>query len=281
VYARCGWYDACFTSAVEPFFVHLATASHEEAMAATIAAQTQEAQEQLSRYRDLLIRWNQRFNLTAVTDPAEIDQRLIGDTLRLLPALDDALAAWQAGRQRKGDSREFLPPRLIDVGSGAGLPGLVLKIARPELNMLLLEATGKKVGFLEHAILELGLTGITAIHGRAEELAHQPHHRGQFDVVTARAVAALPVLMEICVPFLAVGGHTLFPKGAEIEQELAEGHRAAPLVGARIVGDGPLPTGGGESVTRLVIAVKIAATPDRYPRRSGIPAKAPLGRAGR
>ena len=250
-------------------------------MAATIAAQTQETQEQLSQYRDLLIRWNQRFNLTSVTDPAGIDQRLIGDALRMLPALDDALAAWQAGRRRNSDSHETSPPKLIDVGSGAGLPGLVLKIARPELDIVLLEATGKKVRFLEHAILELGLTGISAIHGRAEELAHQPHHRNRYNVVTARAVAALPILMEICVPLLAAGGHALFPKGAEIEQELAEGHRAAPLVGARIVGDGPLPTGDGESVTRLVVAVKIAPTPDRYPRRSGIPAKAPLGRADR
>lgn len=249
-------------------------------MAAPPAAQSPETQEQLRRFRELLIRWNQRFNLTAVTDAAGIDERLIGDALRMLPALDDALAAWRAGRMRGGaDGADT--PRLIDVGSGAGFPGLVLKIARPELEVVLLEATGKKVGFLEHAIVELGLTGVVAIHGRAEELAHQAHHRARYDIVTARAVAALPVLMELCVPLLAPGGHALFPKGAEIEPELAEGHRAAPLVGARIVGDDPLPTGDGGTVTRLVVAVKIGATPDRYPRRSGIPVKAPLGRDDR
>ena len=256
-------------------------------MVTTIATQTAETQEQLRRFRDLLIRWNQRFNLTAITDAAGIDERLIGDALHMLPAIDDAISAWAAGRRRSADDNEAARPRLIDVGSGAGFPGIVLKIARSALDVVLLEATGKKVGFLEHAILELGLTGITAIQGRAEELAHQPHHRGRYDIVTARAVAALPVLMEICVPFLTDGGHALFPKGMEIEQELAEGRRAAPLVGARLVDDAPLaplaslPTGDGASVTRLVIAVKIGATPDRYPRRSGIPAKAPLGRADR
>jgi 16S rRNA (guanine527-N7)-methyltransferase len=234
----------------------------------------------LRLYRDLLLRWNQRFNLTAITDPAEIDRRLIGDALRMLPAIDDAIAAWKAASRRRVSAElESSFPRLVDVGSGAGLPGLVLKIARPELDVTLIEATGKKVGFLENAIAELGLTRVKAIHDRAEHLATLSHHRERYHIVTARAVASLPVLLELCVPFLEIGGHAIFPKGADIEDELAAGHRAAKLVGARIVSDELLPTRDGDTVTRLIVAVKIEPTPVRYPRRSGVPAKEPLGRA--
>jgi 16S rRNA (guanine527-N7)-methyltransferase len=235
--------------------------------------------QQLRDFRNLLLRWNQRFNLTAVTDPGEVDQRLIGDALRMLPAVDDAIQAWRAGnRRRASDPDEPATPRLIDIGSGAGFPGLALAIARPELEVVLVEATGKKVGFLEHAILDLRLPNATAIHARAEDLGRQPHHRERYHIATARAVASLPALMELCVPFLADGGHALFPKGVEIEQELLAARRAAALVGARVVGDDVVPSGEGETVTRLIVAVKIAPTPDRYPRRAGTPAKDPLGK---
>jgi 16S rRNA (guanine527-N7)-methyltransferase len=128
-------------------------------------------------------------------------------------------------------------------------------------------------------MVELGLTNVKAIHARAEESAHLPHHRERYDITTARAVAALPALMELSVPFLRIGGHGIFPKGADIEDELAAGMRAAKIVGARIVGHEPLPAINGDSVTRLIVAVKIEPTPVRYPRRSGIPVKEPLGRA--
>jgi 16S rRNA (guanine527-N7)-methyltransferase len=240
----------------------------------------EQASNQLRLFRDLLLRWNQRFNLTAITDPGEIDRKLIGDALAMLPAIDDAIDARRAAaRRQQAELETASAARLVDIGSGAGFPGIVMSIARPELEVVLVEATGKKAGFLEHAILELGLTNTKAIHGRAEELARQPRHRARYQIATARAVAALPVLMELCVPFLEPGGHALFPKGGSIESELAAGQRAAALVGARIVSDAVVPSGGGETVTRLIIAVKIEATPDRYPRRSGIPAKEPLGRA--
>jgi 16S rRNA (guanine527-N7)-methyltransferase len=158
---------------------------------------------------------------------------------------------------------------------------LVLKITRPDIDVTLVEATGKKVGFLEHAIRELKLSGTQAIHARSEELAHDRQHRARYDIVTARAVAALPTLLEFCIPFLRIGGHGIFPKGAEIADELAMGERAAPAVGARIVGSELLPTGEGEPVTRMIIAVKIELTPDRFPRRAGVPVKDPLGRVTR
>ncbi len=239
---------------------------------------TAEAQEQLRTFRDLLITWNRRFNLTAIEDPAEIDRRLIGDALRMLPAIDDAIAA-HAVENRNHPTKDS-DPRLIDIGSGAGFPGMVLKICRPEINVTLVESTGKKVGFLDHVMADLGLKSARAIHARAEDLGRDRAHRERYDIVTARAVSSLPALMELCTPFLRVGGHAIFPKGMNIAEELASGERAALLVGARIVSHDPLPATAEESVTRLVIAVKIEPTPDRYPRRAGVPAKDPLGRVG-
>ena len=221
--------------------------------------------DQLARfdtYRRLLLDWNTRTNLTAITDPTEVERRLFLDALLMVPALD--AAAGTAGA------------RLVDVGSGAGFPGLALKIARPRLDVTLVEATGKKVAFLDHAIAELGLRGVIAIHARAEELGRDRAHRDSYDLATARAVASLAALLELCAPLLRVGGHALFPKGPAIAEELAAGRRAAPALGVRILDAAPL----GESGTRLVLIEKTAPTPDRYPRRAGIPAREPLGTEG-
>jgi 16S rRNA (guanine527-N7)-methyltransferase len=214
-------------------------------------------------YRDLLLDWNARFNLTAITDPAEIDRRLFLDALLLLPAVDAV--------SPDGDR----PKRLADVGSGGGFPGLALKIARPELAVTLIEATGKKVAFLEACLDELALDDAVAIHARAEEVGHDPSHRGRYDLATARAVAALPALLELCVPLLRPGGRALFPKGLDLATEIGAGRRAAPLVGARLVANDVLP--GGQ--TTLIVAEKIGSTPSRYPRRPGVPARDPLGTA--
>src|SRR4051794_20360375 len=117
----------------------------------------QQTRAQLAAYRDLLVRWNQRFNLTAIREADEVDRKLIGDALTMLPAVDDAVEAWNAGQ--RGMDVKSKRPRLIDVGSGAGLPGMVIKIARPAIDVTLLEATGKKAGFIDTAIKELGLSG--------------------------------------------------------------------------------------------------------------------------
>ena len=227
------------------------------------------ARRQLRDFRDLLFRWNQRFNLTAVREPEEIDSRLIADALRLLPAIDEELHA----RQGK--------IRLIDLGTGAGLPGLVIKVARPEIDILLVDATNKKIQFVQHVVTELGLRSAATVHGRAEDLAQQLDYRGQFDLVTARGVASLPTLVELTVPFLVVGGVFLFPKGNNIADEYRSGQKAAKIVGGRIESAELLPGDPSEPVTRLVRGIKIGPTPDRYPRRAGIPNKEPLGREGR
>jgi 16S rRNA (guanine527-N7)-methyltransferase len=225
--------------------------------------------DRLAIYRDDLLHWNQRFNLTAITEPEAVDRRLIGDALRLLPTIDEIA-------QRLQD--RALPLRLVDVGTGAGFPGLVIKIARPHLDVTLIDATAKKISFVQHMIETLKLDGVAAVHGRAEELGHDRHYRGQFGLATARAVASLPALMELCLPLLTIGGWAVFPKGAEIEGELAEAERANRTLGGRVESATPLEYVQDAPVTRVVIVAKIDETPTRFPRRSGLPAKEPLGR---
>lgn len=217
-------------------------------------------------YRSLLLAWNTRTNLTAITDPDEVDRRLFLDSLLMLPSLDAALDLLEQHGSRT-------PYRLADVGSGGGFPGLPIKIMRSELDITLIEATGKKVAFLEAAIAELGLEQVRAVHARAEDLARDPDYRERFSLVTARGVASLPALLELGIPLLHVGGRALFPKGMEIEAELAAARVAAPLVGAEIVMARKLP---GDQTT-LVVAAKSRPTPAKYPRRAGIPAREPLG----
>lgn len=225
---------------------------------------TETQREQLARYRDLLLSWNQQFNLTAIDEPQAVEQLLFLDAVRMLPALDGVV--------------DESAMRLVDVGSGAGFPGLVLKIARPGIDVTLIEATGKKVRFLEAVISDLALPQTRAVHGRAEDFGHDRAFRGNFTVATARAVATLPALIELCFPLLRVGGRGFFPKSRDLGPELAEGKRAARIVGGRIVTSELLPHQPAERVTRLVIADKLETTPKRFPRRAGLPAREPLGR---
>lgn len=223
---------------------------------------------QLQAYRDLVLDWNQRFNLTAITEPEAVDALLIGESLRLLPAID----AFAVEHDRFS---------VLDIGTGAGIPGIPLAIARPEWRVTLLDATRKKVDFLHNVIEELGLRHTRAIHGRAEEVARDLDHRIQYDAVVARAVSSLPALAELALPFLRTGGRAYFPKGTDIDSELAEAKTAVGILGGRIVSADLLDVEAEAKVTRLVVIAKIRATPERYPRRAGIPAKEPLGRVGR
>jgi 16S rRNA (guanine527-N7)-methyltransferase len=229
---------------------------------------TGEQRQQLTEYRDLIIAWNRRFNLTAITEAEAVDLLLIAESLRLLPAIDDFASTLDTFR-------------LVDLGTGAGIPGIPLAIARPEWAVTLIEATGKKVSFLNQVIDHLSLRNVTAVHGRAEEIARDLDHRVQYDAATARAVSSLPTLLELSLPFLRTGGRGFFPKGLEIDQELTDARRAAPKLGGKVVSSNLLSENDNTRVTRLVIIDKIDATPERYPRRAGIPAKEPLGRVER
>jgi 16S rRNA (guanine527-N7)-methyltransferase len=214
---------------------------------------------QLERFRDLLA--EAPFNVTAVRDPSEIEQRHIGESLALARALESA------GRLPAG-------ARVIDVGSGGGLPGIPLAIARPDLSVTLLEATGKKAAFLELAAQRLDLGNVRVIAARAEEVAHRPDQRECYDLATARAVAPLATLVELTLPFVRVGGALAALKGSRAEEEIA-----VSAVAIQRCGGGPIEVhdlADERAALRLLIVPKVAPSPDELPRRSGIPAKRPL-----
>ncbi len=219
--------------------------------------------QQFAQYRELLLDWNQRINLTAITDPQDVLTRHFLDSLACLFAIP---SAEQSKRLR-----------LLDVGSGAGFPGLPLQIAFPDWQVTLLEATGKKVRFLEAVIASLGLLQARAIQGRAEELAHDSQHRARYDVVTARGLAALPTLLEYCLPFCRPGGLVIAPKKGEISAEVEQGTKAAVLLGGRFVETRPFSLPGLEDQRALIIFQATRGAPAQYPRRAGAPVKQPLG----
>jgi 16S rRNA (guanine527-N7)-methyltransferase len=214
--------------------------------------------EQFFRYQHELLEWNARFNLTAITDPEGIQVKHFLDSLTLLAARDCPRA------------------RLLDIGSGAGFPGLALKIVRPEWQITLLEATGKKVTFLRHIIETLHLEDIEAIQGRAEELAHQPTYRAAFDMVTARAVASLSTLLEYSAPYCRIGGVLIFPKKGELVDELQHGKRTAGLLGARFKADLPIQIAGLADGRRLLVWEQQKLCPAQFPRAGTVIAKKPL-----
>ena len=214
--------------------------------------------EQLLRYREELLDWNTRMNLTAITDPEEVLLKHFLDSLSLLNVYDQPQT------------------KLLDIGSGAGFPGLALKIARPQWHVTLLEATGKKVTFLQHIIDILHLTDVVAIHGRAEELAHNKQYRSKFDLVTARAVSSLSTLLEYAAPYCRVGGQIIFPKKGDLAEELAQGKRAATIVGATFVSDVPVMLSGLNDGRRLLVWKQQRLCPAQYPRSGAVMAKKPL-----
>lgn len=224
---------------------------------------------QLAMFQTLyeeLVEWNERFNLTAITDYEQVQIRHFLDSLSCL------LAFRQQPFERMNE-----PLRCIDIGSGAGFPGLPVKIYWPQIQMVLLEATGKKVDFLEHVVARLGLKGVTAIKGRAEELAHDPAHRERYDVALARAVAGLPVLVEYMLPFCRLGGLAVAQKGASAQEETQAAEQAISFLGGQVQQVIPVELLGLAEQRYLVVLKKVARTPEQYPRRPGIPAKRPLG----
>ncbi|HAG99967.1 MAG TPA: 16S rRNA (guanine(527)-N(7))-methyltransferase RsmG [Ktedonobacter sp.] len=213
-------------------------------------------------YRQELLDWNTRMNLTAITDPEEVLIKHFLDSLSVLKVYDKPRV------------------RLLDIGSGAGLPGLSLKIVRPQWQVVLLEATGKKVTFLQHMIEMLHLENVVAVHGRAEEVAHKQEYRATFDVVTARAVASLPVLLEYGAPFCRVGGQIILLKKGALEEELTQGKRAAKEVGAVLKSDVAVTLPGLADGRRLLVWEQQKLCPKQYPRSGAAMAKNPLGVEG-
>ncbi len=227
---------------------------------------------QLVRFRDLLVEWNARFNLTAITDDAAILTRHFADSLTVLRVID----------QEPQNEAHSVPPlarsgfTLLDVGSGAGLPGIPLKIARPGLDMTLMDSTGKKVAFCQAVISDLQLTGLRTVQGRAEEAARQAPYRERFDAVIARAVAPLPTLVEYLLPFARLGGLCVAMKGSDARAEAAQAARAIRILGGELqaVQDVTLP--GLPDRRALVVIRKARPTPPAYPRQGGKPRRSPL-----
>ena len=222
-------------------------------------------------YADELCAWNEKFNLTAIRDLAGIQVKHFLDSLSLLRAL----------QPRATESGPWTPDyglraKLIDVGTGAGFPGLPLKIIYPQIQLTLVEATGKKVRFCEHMVEKLKLSGVNVVKARAEEVGQDPAHREQYDWAVARAVAEMPALAEYLLPLVRRGGHALAQKG---EGAPAETHAAAAAVkrmGGELEQLIPVELPGIVETRYLVVFKKIAATPPAYPRRPGVPAKSPL-----
>jgi len=212
-------------------------------------------------YRDLLIAESARYNLTSLRDPQAIEQRHFGESLALLLALEEAGV--------------FASPA-IDIGTGAGFPGVPIKIVRPEIELTLLEATRRKAEFLEKLVASLGLKSVSVVNARAEELAHDPAYRERYALALARAVAPLRVLVELSLPFLRRGGCLAAQKGSGAEREAREAARALEVCGGEVAVVRRLDVPGAAVQPTLVVVRKVAPTPEGYPRRAGIPTKRPL-----
>jgi 16S rRNA (guanine527-N7)-methyltransferase len=214
--------------------------------------------------RNLLVEWNERFNLTALTDDASILALHFLDSLTAVPAIQ----ALHAQRNR--------PLNLIDVGTGGGFPGVPLKIALPDLNVTLMDSTSKKVQFCGEVVRALNLAGAQAVHGRAEEAGHQPQHREQYDVVIARAVAPLPTLVEYLLPLARVGGLCICMKGSDAQAEATQAAGAITKLGGTLKRIDSVAIPGREDKRALILIEKTRPTPKLYPRQAGAPRKTPL-----
>lgn len=212
---------------------------------------------QLARHLDLIAEWNRRAHLTSIIEPAKAARVHVVDSLLCL--------------------RAGLPPHaaVIDIGSGAGFPGIPLKIARPDLVVTLLETATRKAAFLELAAAEVHIV-ISVVEMRAERAGQDPTWRERFDVAVARAVAPLPVLCELVLPFIRVGGKAVLLKGPSVADEVAGGSHAAEFLGGKHLQVAPVQLPGG--ARRAIVTIeKTALTPASYPRRPGVPSRRPLG----
>ncbi|HEL1587214.1 TPA: 16S rRNA (guanine(527)-N(7))-methyltransferase RsmG [Streptococcus suis] len=220
---------------------------------------TDKQKQQFQRYFQLLVEWNEKINLTAITEEEEVYLKHFFDSLA--PILQGYIT-----------NQNF---KLLDIGAGAGFPSLPMKIVFPELEVTIIDSLNKRITFLNHLAEELKLEKVHFYHGRAEDFAHDKNFRAQFQLVTARAVARMQVLSELTIPFLALNGRLIALKASGAENELEAAKNALNLLFAKVIEnqDYQLPNGDPRTLT---VVEKKKETPNKYPRKAGIPAKRPL-----
>ena len=214
--------------------------------------------EKFEIYARVLVEWNEKMNLTAITDDADIATKHFLDSLTAL-------------------CTNRVSGKVMDVGTGAGFPGLVLKIVKPELSMTLLDSLNKRITFLGNVCDELNIGGVELIHARAEDVGRNASYRGKFDTVVSRAVANLTVLSEWCIPFLKRGGYFLALKGPLADKELKDARRAIKILGGEVedVCETDIPFTNLKH--KIIVIKKVGQTPLKYPRKAGIATKIPIG----
>ena len=220
---------------------------------------TDRQKEQYERYFELLVEWNEKINLTAITEKDEVYLKHFYDSIA--PILQGLI--------------ENQPIRLLDIGAGAGFPSLPMKILFPELDVTIIDSLNKRINFLHLLAEELGLSGVHFYHGRAEDFAQDKAFRAQFDFVTARAVARMQVLSELTIPYLKVGGRLIALKASNAPEELEEAKNALNLLFSKVEDNlqYDLPNGDPRYIT---VVEKKKETPNKYPRKAGMPNKRPL-----
>lgn len=214
---------------------------------------------QFLRYYEMLLDWNEKINLTAITDYDEVFKKHFIDSLSLIKAYD-----------------VYTKSNVIDVGTGAGFPGLALKIAYPDLKITLLDSLNKRIHFLNAVIEELHLEGIEAVHGRAEDYAKPDKLREQFDLCVSRAVANLSTLSEYCLPYVKKGGYFISYKSEKITEESKSASHAVSILGGKVREQVEFMLPHSDIYRNLFVIEKVKVTPKKYPRKAGLPAKEPL-----
>ena len=215
--------------------------------------------EQFITYFEMLVEWNEFMNLTAITEYEDVMKKHFVDSISLIKAYDVSKNV-----------------TVIDIGTGAGFPGLALKIAYPNLQITLLDSLNKRIKFLDEVITELGLTGIDTIHGRAEDFAKPDKLRENYDLCVSRAVANMSTLAEFCLPFVKVGGQFISYKSEKIVEEIETAGKAISILGGKIDGQVEFNLPDSDIYRNLFIIKKVKHTPGKYPRKAGLPAKEPL-----
>lgn len=214
---------------------------------------------QFSAYYEMLVEWNEKMNLTAITERAEVEKKHFVDSLSLVKAYD-----------LSGEHS------LLDVGTGAGFPGIPLKIVFPKLQITLLDSLNKRIQFLNCVINELGLTKIETIHGRAEDFSKENLLREKFDLCVSRAVANMTTLSEYCIPYVKVGGVFISYKSERVTEELTQAERAITALGGKLKSQIDFYLPNSDIYRNLVVIEKKKPTPKQYPRKAGLPSKEPL-----